>query len=331
MQDNSLRWNSQWLHTFHEDTSDGSNTAQGITGLFLLLGVSNDTTGAITVTPVVATCSPPPSPPARPPPSPPPVGIQFANLTCGVEILTQYLPDEGVQRSLYANMQDNQASMGPPLYASNAWMLIASPSGDYESFQYQGQSRWLYHYHNEVSIEESHATSEWFKVTKSGFYQDPCVLMAPSAPPPSRPPSVPPSFPPPSPPPPSPPPTTPPPTKPPPTSPTPSPPPVPPPLTPPPPSTPPHMPPTPPPVEIFHKNPGAHHPRLKLKTCTYLPCLGVCSQTGSTSSPTRSSSCETRSRASSTTQVRPSAPAIGPSMSPVGILRRTRATPARRP
>ena len=49
VQDNSLLWNGNWLHTYHLDGPDGSNTAQGITGLFLALHVANDTTGAITV------------------------------------------------------------------------------------------------------------------------------------------------------------------------------------------------------------------------------------------------------------------------------------------
>jgi hypothetical protein len=176
------------------------------------------------------------------------LGLVWANLTCGVQILAQEDTSTGITRSLYANIEDNTAP-GTPLYQSAVWMLIPD-AGSYASHD----ASFLYHHHLETSIEDSHTTSNWGKVTRVGIYEDPCILAIdpPATPPPSPPP--------PSPPPPSPPPPTSPPPASPPGSPPRSPPKAPSPSS--PPSTPPSAPPSPkappptPPVVIPHKNPG---------------------------------------------------------------------------
>ena len=157
-------------------------------------------------------------------------------MSCGAEILTQYDLNADITRSLYVNLEDN-TSPNPPLYASTVWKLIPD-AGSYSS----NGGRWLYHHHTEASVEDSHTTSNWKKVMRNSFEEDPCasiqspppVVPPPATPPPVTPPSTPP-LPPPSPPP----------------LPT-SPPPLP--LN--PPLLPPHHPPSPPNV-IYHKNPSA--------------------------------------------------------------------------
>ena len=173
--------------------------------------------------------------------------VYFTNLTCGIEILV-HEDVNGVVRSLYGNIDDATPPVDP-LYASLVWMMVpdVNNAGSYVSY---GGS-WAYHHHLETSIEESHTTSHWKKITKiGGLQQDPCTLNHPSMPPPLTPPPT------------SPPPSTPPPTSPPPKSPPRSPPGPPPKLPSPliPPSTPPLDPPSPdapppsPPVVIPHRN-----------------------------------------------------------------------------
>ena len=211
-----LKIDGRFVYTYHLDSVGGEPT--GTTGLFLQIGIDGQ--------PLVQTCSPPPSPPNHPPPLPPVLGLEFRNLTCGAEILTQYNSDADITRSLYVNLEDNTVP-NPPLYASTVWMLIPD-AGSYSSHN----GRWLYHHHTETSIEDSHTTSNWKKVMRNSFEEDPCIaIQPPPSPSPLSPPSQPPSSPPHSPP-----------------------------MSPPtpksPPNTPPHTPPSPPNI-IYHKNPGA--------------------------------------------------------------------------
>ena len=220
-----LKIDGRFVYTYHLDSVGGEPT--GTTGLFLQIGIDGQ--------PLVSTCPPPPAAPP-PPASPPPfTGIQFQNLTCGAEIMAQYDSDAGIMRSLYVNIEDN-AVPSNPLYASTVWKLIPG-AGSYASHN----GRWLYHHHTETSIEDSHTTSNWKKVMRNSFEEDPCTAIQPpppppSEPPPSQPPSSPPRKPPASPPGPN------------------SPPPM--------PSNPPPVPASPPPNPpniIYHKNPGAQH------------------------------------------------------------------------
>lgn len=168
--------------------------------------------------------------------------VFWANLSCGIEILV-HEDVGGVVRSLYGNVED-AAPPWAPRYASMVWMLVPDVQNAGSYVSYSGS--WVYHHHQETSIEATHATSNWKKITKiGGLQKDPCTLNFPLQPPPALPP---PTAPPPSPrhPPPSPRPRRPP--RSPPTSPIPQPPPFPPPTSPapsPPPSLPPSSPPSP--------------------------------------------------------------------------------------
>ena len=227
-----VKIDGKFVYTYHLDVP--GEDPKGTTGLFLPLG--NESVA------LPRLCSPPPSPPLHPPPAPPILGLQPYNLSCGVEILTQLDPITGVHRPLYANIDDNKVSEGPPLFASAARMLI--PNSD--SFAHWNEY-WLYHYHTDTAPTDASTTSSWFLVTtEAGPLQDPCSLRSPLAPPPPPPPDAPPPISPPLP------------SQPPP-SPAPSPPPFPPPHAP-PPSPPPSTPPPSPPVaKLPHRNPGTLH------------------------------------------------------------------------
>ena len=317
-----LKIDNQFVYTNFQDSQLGPSDPtvltmpQGITGLFLPL--SNESV------PLTTTCSPPPPPPlppTTPPPPPPENAVFWSNLTCGIEILV-HEDVNGVVRSLYGNI-DDATPPADPLYASMVWMLVpdVNNAGSYVSY---GGS-WVYHHHLETSIEESHTTSHWGKVTRQGLYEDPCTLNHPSMPPPVSPP---PSTPPPTSPPPSTPPPTPPPSLPPlpppaspplPTSPSPAPPPSPPPFPPPSapdPSPPPSLPPSSPPAPVIPiKNPrtqlsySPHAPTTPL-TISDVLCIVLRPQSGSIASATRSSSSATPTPRSCSTRRRSSAKAI---------------------
>lgn len=228
-----VKIDGKFVYTYHLDVP--GEDPHGTTGLFLPL--SNESVA------LPLLCSPPPSPPSAPPPSPPVLGILWYNTSdCGVEILTQMDPVSGVHRPLYANIDDNKVSDGPPLFASAARMLIPN-SGDYAHYD----DWYVYHFHSDTSPDDRSTTSSWFLLTKeAGPLQDPCSLRSPVAPPPTSPPNTPP-------------PTSPPPPSPPPPSPPPSPPPFPPPHGPPPSPTPSSPPPSPPVAKLPHRNPGTLH------------------------------------------------------------------------
>jgi hypothetical protein len=181
-----VKIDNKFVYKYHLDVP--GNEPQGTTGLFLPLGNES--------IPLPRLCSPPPTPPAAPPPSPPVLGVQWANISCGVEILTQNL--DGVHRPLYANIEDNKVSDGPALFASVARMLIPN-SDTYAHYN----DNWIYVYFDDTTIEDRSVTSSWFLITKEGgLLSDPCSLNSPKQPPPTSPsPLAPPPRPPPSPPP----------------------------------------------------------------------------------------------------------------------------------